>query len=75
MLGTIKEILVNIGDFFTSVGEFVVFFVKEIFEFINLVKDAVVSIPQWYTILPSFLVSLVISLVACKFILRLVGRG
>ena len=75
MLGTIKEILVNIGDFFTSVGEFVVFFVKEIFEFINLVKEAVVSIPQWYNILPSFLVSLVVALVACKFVLRLVGRG
>lgn len=74
MLETIKQTLQGIGDFFVSIGELVIFLVKEIFEFFGMVTDAISSIPQWYVALPSAIVSIVIGLVACKFILRLVGR-
>lgn len=75
MLATIKEILVNIGNFFSGVVDFVVYLVEEILKFFDMVSDAVTSIPQWYVVLPSALVSLVTGLIAAKFILRLVGRG
>lgn len=75
MLGAIKETLLGIADFFAKIVDVVVFLIEEIFGFFEIVTEAIASIPEWYVLIPSGIVTLVTGLVAAKFILRLVGRS
>lgn len=74
MLKDIFNVVKNIGNFFTSIVDFVIDFFSDLVYVIELLAETVVNIPQYLGFFPSVIVSAVVSLVAIAVIFKVLGR-
>lgn len=74
MFEWIANILQNIGNFFSTVWDFIINFFKEIVYIIQLLASVVINIPSYFTWLPSSVLALVILAIALVVIYKVVGR-
>lgn len=74
MLDSIFNILKQIGDFFTSVGQFIVKLFNDLVYVIELVGDTVADIPKYLGWLPSELLALLLPIFAIVVVYKVLGR-
>lgn len=75
MLATIKDVLVQIADFFGSVGSFVIGYIKEtisLFEKLHTTYEGVIDLLEKF--FPVTLYGLLVTIISVVLILRVVGR-
>lgn len=74
MLRDIFDVIKNIGNFFTSIVDFVIDFFGDLVYVIDLLADTIVSIPDYLGFFPSVLIAAVVSLVSIAVIFKILGR-
>lgn len=74
MLSEIKDFFVLIGDFFTTVWEFVVNLVTDLLDMIKLVGETVTKIPSYFSWLPEEVVISFVALFGIVVIYKILGR-
>ena len=75
MLDNIKEILQNIGDFFSMVGEWFVDTIEDLVFFINNLSTSVTQVTEIIDdIFPASLVTGFVALLTVVIVLRILGR-
>ena len=74
MLDSIFNILSQIGDFFTSVGKFIVKLFNDLVYVIQLIGETVADLPNYFGWLPSELLSILLSIFAIVVIYKVLGR-
>lgn len=74
MLDGIIDILTKIGDFFSSVVDFIVSIFTDLANFIKLLGQFVVKFPEWFSWLPSQILTLLVLLIGIVVLLRVLGR-
>jgi phage-related protein len=74
MFEWIAEILQNIGNFFSTVWDFIINFFTEIVYIIKLLASVVANIPSYFTWLPGSVIALIGLAVALVVIYKVVGR-
>lgn len=74
MLETIKETLLNIGDFFVTIFDFVVGFVNDIIDVIKYCGEAFAKIPDYFSWLPVEILGIILALFAIVVIYKVLGR-
>lgn len=74
MLREIRDILVAIGDFFTTVIDFVIAFFRDLVYMVKLVGQTVESLPSYLSWLPEGLVGLILAIFAVVIIYKILGR-
>lgn len=74
MLETIKEILFNIGNFFTTIFDFVVDFVADIVAVIKYTGQAVAQIPQLFQWVDPKVLGTILAAFAVVVIYKILGR-
>lgn len=75
MLEALKEGLMSIVDFFTSIGEFISDIVLNTLNFVEAFSEVMLALPDWLDYFPSFLLIAILPLFTIVLVLRLVGRG
>lgn len=74
MLKGVLDILTKIGDFFSSVVDFIVSFFSDVVNFVKMLGVFVSKIPYWFSWLPAPALALVITMVGVIVLLRVLGR-
>ena len=74
MLETIKEILFNIGNFFTTIFDFVVGFVNDIISVVKYTGQAIAQIPQLLEWINPTLIGMLLAAFAVVIIYKILGR-
>lgn len=74
MLQGIFDILKKIGDFFTSIIDFIVTLFEDIVKFIKMLGVFASKIPDWFSWLPSPVLALIVTLVGVVILIRVLGR-
>lgn len=74
MLETIANYIQTIGEFFSSVVDFVIDFVNDLLYVITLVGDTVASIPELINWLPAEIIALFVGIFAIVVIYKIIGR-
>lgn len=74
MLQGILDVLIKIGDFFTSVIDFIVSFFSDVVNFVKMLGVFASKIPTWFSWLPAPALALVVTLIGVVILLRVVGR-
>lgn len=74
MLQSVLDVFTKIGDFFASVIDFVVSFFSDVVNFIKMLGIFVAKIPDWFSWLPSEVVSIIVTLIGVVVLLRVLGR-
>lgn len=74
MLSTIKDILFNIGNFFTSVYEFFLKLCKDIVFIVKATGKAVSVIPDLFSWLPASILSIILVAFGVIVIYKIMGR-
>ena len=74
MLQGILDVLTKIGDFFSSVVDFIVSIFQDLANFIKMLGLFVSKVPDWFSWLPAPAVALVITLIGTVVLLRVLGR-
>lgn len=74
MLQEIRDILVAIGDFFTTVIDFVIAFFKDLVYMVKLVGETITQLPEYLDWLPAGLVGGLLAIFAVVIIYKILGR-
>lgn len=74
MLSSIKEYIVSIGEFFSSIFDFVLDFFSDIAYVIKLTGEFVLGIPDYFSWLPPEAVALIVSIFGIVVIYKVLGR-
>lgn len=74
MLGAIKDAVMGIIDFITSIAEFISSIITNTLNFVQAFSEVMVNLPDWLSYFPSFLFVSIMGLFALQIVLRLVGR-
>lgn len=74
MLETIKNILIDIGNFFTTVFDFVISLFEDLVYIVQATGKAVTSIPSLFSWLPSPVLALLITIFGVVVIYKISGR-
>lgn len=74
MLSTIKDYIATIGEFFSSIFDFVVGFFEDVAYIIKLTAEFVAKIPSYFDWLPEPVLALIISIFAVVVIYKVLGR-
>lgn len=74
MLEAIKEGILSIVDFFTSIGDFITSIVENTIMFVDSYSTVMSKLPEWIDYLPAFLIVAVLPLFTVQIVLRLIGR-
>lgn len=74
MLQAIKEVLTNIGNFFSSVWNFLVDLIEDLVYMVKLLGEIVGQIPSLFSWLPTAVLSLLIALVGIVVVYKIIGR-
>ena len=74
MLDSIFQILRNIGDFFVSIGEFIVDFFSDLAYFVEFLGTSIAEMPVYLSWLPTSFIAAISSAVAVVVVLRILGR-
>lgn len=74
MLSSIKEYIVSIGEFFSSIFDFVLDFFSDIAYVIKLTSEFVLGIPDYFSWLPAEAVALIVSIFGIVVIYKVLGR-
>lgn len=74
MLESIKNGITAILDFFSSIGEFVVGFVKDLGTLATTLADTVTSIPDYFAWLPAELLVSLIAIFGIVVLYKVLGR-
>lgn len=74
MLQGIFDVLKKIGDFFTSIVDFIVTLFEDIVKFIKLLGTFAAKIPDWFSWLPASVLALIVILVGVVILIRVLGR-
>ncbi len=74
MLETIKETLINIGNFFTTIFDFVVDFVNDIVNVVKYTGQALAQIPKLLEWVNPALLGILLAAFAVVVIYKILGR-
>lgn len=74
MLQGIFDILKKIGDFFTSIVDFIVSFFGDVVKFVKMLGTFASKIPDWFSWLPAPVLALIVILVGVIILIRVLGR-
>lgn len=74
MLENIKQTLSQIADFFVTIFDFVVGFVKDIVDVVKWCGEAVARIPSFFDWLPASALAIILALFAIVVIYKVLGR-
>lgn len=74
MLESIKNGITSILDFFFSIGEFVVGFVKDLGTLATTLADTVSSIPDYFSWLPPELLASILAIFGIVVLYKVLGR-
>ena len=74
MLQEIRDILVAIGEFFTTVIDFVIAFFKDLVYMVTLVGETTSQLPQYLDWLPEGIVGGLLAIFAIVIIYKILGR-
>lgn len=74
MLDSIKEILFNIGNFFTSVYDFFLKLCKDIVFIVKATGKALTAIPDLFSWLPAPILSIILVAFGVIVIYKIMGR-
>lgn len=74
MFQWLQEFLTNIGNFFSTLWDFVINFFKEIVYIVKLLGSVITNIPSYFTWLPGSVLALIILAVAIVVIYKVTGR-
>ncbi len=74
MLDGIIDILTKIGDFFSSVVDFIVSIFTDLANFIKLLGQFVAKFPDWFSWLPVEILTLLVLFIGVVVLLRVLGR-
>lgn len=74
MLGTIKNTLIWIYEFFTSIFDFVVNIFRDLSAMANLMKQAVAAIPSYLRWFPSAFTAIILVLITVAIAYKILGR-
>lgn len=74
MLDSIFQILRNIGDFFVSIGKFIVDFFGDLAYVVEFLGTTLSQIPLYLTWLPASFVVCISTALALVIVLRILGR-
>ncbi len=74
MLQGIFDIIKKIGDFFTSIVDFIVTLFEDLVKFIKMLGIFVAKIPEWFSWLPAPVLALIVILIGVVVLLRVLGR-
>lgn len=74
MLSTIKDILYSIGNFFTSIYDFVISLFEDLVFVVKATSKAVASIPNLFSWLPAPVLALLVAIFAVVVIYKIMGR-
>jgi len=73
-LASIKEYIVSIGEFFSSIFDFVIGFFEDVAYMIKLTAEFVMNIPDYFSWLPPQLVALIVTIFGIVVIYKVLGR-
>lgn len=74
MLASIKDYIVQIGEFFGSIFDFVIDFFEDIAYVIKLTGEFVLKIPDYFSWLPVEVVALIVTIFSVVVIYKVLGR-
>lgn len=74
MLDGIFQVLTTIGDFFSSVGSFLVSFIQDLVGFVTQIGTVGGQVTSILGGLPAYFVTGILSLIAVMVLLRVLGR-
>lgn len=70
----VGKVVQDIGNFFSTVIDFVISFVEDVVYIIKLTAETVAKIPEFFDWLPSAVVALIVSIFAVVVIYKVLGR-
>ena len=71
---SVKEYLISIGEFFSSIYDFTISFFEDIVYVIKLTGEFVAKIPEYFAWLPDSVLALVVALFGIVVIYKVLGR-
>lgn len=74
MLESIYNVLKTIGDFFGTVGEWIVNLVKDIVKLVELTANAVGNIPKYLSWLPAPVLAIALVIFSIVVLYKVLGR-
>lgn len=74
MLQSIFDVLTSIGNFFTSIVEFLISFIGDLVYAIKLIGETVIQIPSYLGFLPSAVLAIFITIFSIVVIYKILGR-
>lgn len=75
MLQTIQDVLIDIGNFFTSIVDFITGFFEDLVGFVKQLGSLATQFTQIMTgSFPAYFITGILSLVAIMILLRVLGR-
>lgn len=74
MFEFISNILTSIGNFFSTVWDFLIHFFEEIVYVVKLLGTVIISIPSYFTWLPGSVISLIVLGIGIVVIYKIMGR-
>ena len=73
-MDSIKDYLISIGEFFSSIYDFVIDFFEDIAYLVKLTGEFVAKIPEYFAWLPAPVLAAIVSLFAVVVIYKVLGR-
>lgn len=73
-MGEIIDFFRSIGEFFSSVVDFIVSFFSDLAYVVQLLGEFVVKIPSFFSWLPSSLVAVIVTIFGVVVIYKVLGR-
>lgn len=74
MLSKIAEVVTAIGNFISSVVEFIIEFISDIYSVIKLIGTVIVKLPDYFGWLPVSAVTLILTIFGVVVIYKVTGR-